>query len=357
MLKIVTIIGARPQFIKAANLSRHILQSKNISEIIIHTGQHYDDNMSEIFFNELEIPFPNYKLTLGGLSHGAMTGRMIEEIEKILIKEKPEFVVVYGDTNSTLAGAIAASKLNIKIAHIEAGLRSYNNKMPEEINRIIVDRISNILFCPNKRALNNLKKEGYHNTPSKLLNVGDIMFEGINFYKNKLEEYNFEKMNSPFILATIHREENIKNKTSFENIFKSLRHISENHNIIIPLHPRTKDKIKKESIDTGKIEFIEPVGYIKMIDLINKSFLIITDSGGMQKEAFFLKKPCITLREETEWNELIQNKVNILVGSDYNKILNALNLSWHDPKGFDKNMYGDGKTSEKIIKSLLNFYL
>jgi len=355
VLKIVTIIGARPQFIKAANLSRHILQSKKISEIIIHTGQHYDNNMSEIFFNELGIPLPDYKLKLGGLSHGAMTGRMIEEIEKILIKEKPEFVVVYGDTNSTLAGAIAASKLNIKIAHIEAGLRSFNNQMPEEINRIVVDRISSILFCPNKRALNNLKKEGYQNTTSKLLNVGDIMFEGINFYKNKLEEYNFEKINFPFILATIHREENIINTTSFKNIFKSLSHISENNKVIFPLHPRTKNKIKNESINTGKIEFIEPVGYIKMIDLINKSYLIITDSGGMQKEAFFLKKPCVTLREETEWSELVENKVNVLVGSNYDKILSAFNLNWHDPSGFEKNLYGDGKTSEKIIKTLLNF--
>ena len=350
-MKLLTIIGARPQFIKAGTLSRYILQQDNIEEILVHTGQHYDDKMSDIFFEELEIPKPDYNLNIGGLSHGAMTGQMIEKLEPILIKEKPDWVIIYGDTNSTLAGAITAKKLNIKIAHIEAGLRSYNIQMPEEVNRIIADRVSNFLFCPTQIAVSNLQKEAFENFDTQILNVGDIMYEGSLFY-SKLKKQPSEISEKTFILATLHRAENTDSKEKLKSILSALNHLAKSINIILPIHPRTKSKIKEFNLMFDNIQFINPVGYLEMNWLLHECEYVITDSGGLQKEAYFFKKPCITLRGETEWKELIDNKVNLLVGHDYDFILESSNLNWVDYLAFDKMLYGDGNTSEMIIQAL-----
>ena len=360
-MKILTIIGARPQFIKAGSLSREVLRQKaqgvNISEIIVHTGQHYDASMSDIFFEQMHIPKPDYFLGIGGKSHGAMTGQMIEKIEEILIAEKPEWVVVFGDTNSTLAGAIAASKLHIKIAHIEAGLRSFNMKMPEEINRILTDRISTLLFCPTEQAVRNLLEEGYSKFKCSLVNAGDIMFDGAIYYKQ------FEKkpeINIPanFALSTIHRAENTDNEVKLRGIFNALAKISASKPVVMPLHPRTVGKIKKYSIETGKIKIIDPVGYLEMLWLISHSDLILTDSGGLQKEAFFFQKPCITLREETEWVELVECGANMLVGAETTVILDAFNhLSQNiEVDSFEKQqLYGDGNSAKIIIENMLKY--
>ena len=350
-MKLLTIIGARPQFIKAGTLSRYILQQDNIEEILVHTGQHYDDKMSDIFFEELEIPKPDYNLNIGGLSHGAMTGQMIEKLEPILIKEKPDWVIIYGDTNSTLAGAITAKKLNIKIAHIEAGLRSYNIQMPEEVNRIIADRVSNFLFCPTQIAVSNLQKEAFENFETQILNVGDIMYEGSLFY-SKLKKQPSEVSEKTFILATLHRAENTDSKEKLKSTLSALNHLAKSINIILPIHPRTKSKIKEFNLMFDNIQFINPVGYLEMNWLLHECEYVITDSGGLQKEAYFFKKPCITLRGETEWKELIDNKVNLLVGHDYDFILESSNLNWVDYLAFDKMLYGDGNTSEMIIQAL-----
>jgi UDP-GlcNAc3NAcA epimerase len=352
-MKILTILGARPQFIKAGTLSRCIKQTSNIQEVIVHTGQHYDVNMSEVFFEELQIPKPDYNLSLGALSHGAMTGRMIEEIEKVAIIEQPDWIVVYGDTNSTLAGAIVASKLHILLVHIEAGLRSYNMKMPEEVNRILTDRISNILFTPTETASANLKREGYENsTFSKVEYSGDIMFEGAKYYSEFARKPKVELPNN-FILSTIHRAETTDNDENIKNVVAALNTISKTVPVVVPLHPRTKKIIEDKNID---IEFtvIEPVGYLEMIWLIKNCQGVITDSGGLQKEAFFFGKMCITMRTETEWVELIELGVNQLVGYDTGKIVSASKKIYDFPK-LDVYPYGKGNTSEIIINTMLNF--
>ena len=351
-IKLLTVLGARPQFIKAGVLSRNISFLDDFEEIVVHTGQHYDKNMSDIFFSQLKLSKPHYSLNSGGKSHGEMTGYQIIEIEKILRVEKPNYVVVYGDTNSTLAGALAAVKLQIPVVHIEAGLRSNNLEMPEEINRILVDRISKILFCPTDQSLKNLNQEGFEKFKIKLINVGDIMFEGALFYeemKVKPKEISQEK---DFILATFHRQENTNDTEKLENIISAFKKIAKIKLIIVPLHPRTRAIIEENKIDTRGIKFINPVSYLEMIWLLKKCMIVITDSGGLQKEAYFFKKPCITLREETEWVELVDLKANILVGADEKKIFDALKLDWFYPDAFNEKMYGDGNTSSEIIKYL-----
>lgn len=352
-MKILTILGARPQFIKAGTLSRYISQLSNIEEVIIHTGQHYDVNMSEIFFEELKIPKPDYNLSLGALSHGAMTGRMIEEIEKVALKEQPDWIVVYGDTNSTLAGAIVASKLHIKLAHIEAGLRSYNMNMPEEVNRVLTDRVSNILFTPTITASDNLKKEGYQNLNfSKVVFSGDIMYEGAKYYSKFALKPNYDLPKS-FILSTIHRAETTDNDDNLRSVISALNIISRTTQVVVPIHPRTKKIIRDKNIN---IEFIliEPVGYLEMIWLIKNCNGVITDSGGLQKEAFFFDKKCITMRTETEWVELVELGVNELVGYDIEKIILASSKLDNFPK-LNVNPYGQSNTSEIVISSMLNF--
>ena len=356
-MKILTILGARPQFIKAGAVSREIRkqqkEGKNIEEIIVHTGQHYDKNMSDVFFEELQIPKPYYFLGVGGKSHGAMTGEMIIKLEEVMQKEKPDVVLVYGDTNSTLAGAIAASKLHIPIAHVEAGLRSFNMNMPEEINRILTDRVSKWLFCPTETAVKNLKNEGFENFSCKIINSGDVMQDGAMFYKN-LAKKPLCEIKDDFILCTIHRAENTDNENRLKNIFEALNNIAKEKQIILPLHPRTKKILKNLKINFENLTIIEPVGYLEMVWLIDNCRLVMTDSGGLQKEAYFFKKPCITLRDETEWVELVDIGANVLVGADKKKILNTFkNNSKFEIQNLKLNLYGNGRASEKIVKELL----
>ncbi len=366
-MKIVTILGARPQFIKAGTVSRAIMQhnqlevgSEKLEEVIVHTGQHFDANMSDIFFDEMKIPKPDYNLNINGLSHGAMTGQMLEKIEEVLLKEKPDWVMVYGDTNSTIAGALAASKLHIKVAHVEAGLRSFNMNMPEEVNRILTDRISNILFCPTQSAVANLEKEGYGTLDIKIVKNGDVMQDGALFYKDlavKPEEVESSKLEAgSYVLCTIHRAENTDDPKRLKDIFEALNEIAEETKIILPLHPRTKAILKSSDfqLDSSNLIIIEPIGYLKMVYLIKNAKLIMTDSGGLQKEAFFFEKPCITLRDETEWVELIENRFNVLAGADKEKIIDLYkNFEFND--NFSIDLYGGGKASEAIVNELLGF--
>ena len=351
-MKIVTILGARPQFIKAGTVSREIAKYNVIEEVIVHTGQHYDANMSDVFFNEMHIPKPNYFLGIGGKSHGAMTGQMIEKIEEVLLVEKPDWVIVYGDTNSTLAGAIVASKLHIKLAHIEAGLRSFNMKMPEEVNRILTDRVSNILFCPTNTSVENLENEGFNNFECTIVKSGDVMQDGAMFYKN-LSRKPLCTIDAHYVLSTIHRAENTDNIERLTSIIEALNEINRDKQVILPLHPRTKKMIEEHKLQIN-FTLIEPVGYLEMVWLIEHCDMVMTDSGGLQKEAFFFKKPCITLRDETEWMELITNGFNILVGSDKDKIIERYR-HYHFNNSFNLNLYGNGIASTKIVTELCHF--
>lgn len=355
-MKLVTVVGARPQFVKASALSREIKKHSDVEEVIIHTGQHFDPNMSDVFFKELEIPAPKYQLDINSLTHGAMTGRMLEQIEKILIGEKPDYVIVYGDTNSTLAGALAASKLHIKIAHIEAGLRSFNMAMPEEINRILTDRISDILFCPTTTAIHNLHQEGMENCNNKIVLCGDIMYDAALFYKAKsdLESTVLQDLNltgNGFVLATIHRQENTDDPMRLANIIEALNDIHRHTQVIVPLHPRTKKIIESKEINTH-FTIIDPVGYLDMISLTSHAAVVITDSGGLQKEAYFFSKYCITLRDQTEWVELVDGGFNVLAGADKKSISEAYHHFLDSNIVFDNALYGDGHAAAKILKEL-----
>lgn len=348
-MKILTILGARPQFIKAGSISREIVKHNRVREIILHTGQHYDVNMSDIFFEEMKIPKPNYFLGIGGKSHGAMTGQMIEKIEEVALKENPDIIMVYGDTNSTLAGALVASKLSIKLVHIEAGLRSFNMKMPEEINRILTDRVSNFLFCPTDAAMENLKNEGFGNFDCKIIKSGDVMQDGALFYKKFAKKPKY-KVSDKFVLSTIHRAENTNDLVRLKDIIEALNTINKKMEVVLPLHPRTKKIVEKNNIF---IDFtvIDPLGYLEMVWLIDNCSMIMTDSGGLQKEAFFFEKPCLTLRDETEWVELVQNRFNILVGANKNKIIDCFEKREFN-LDFDVNLYGGGTASKKIVDEI-----
>lgn len=353
-MKILTVVGARPQFIKAAAVSHSFKENKNIDEVILHTGQHYDIGMSDIFFNELKIPKPKYNLNLGGLSHGAMTGRMLEEIEKICFKEEPEVVLVYGDTNSTIAGALAAKKLHIKVAHVEAGLRSYNMKMPEEINRILTDRISDYLFCPTDAAVLNLKNEGVEKETITVSNVGDVMYDAVKLFSEKSKRPDIE-LQKEFILCTIHRAENTDHPERLSSIFNAVNKISQQRQVVLPIHPRTKKIISDSNLKLSRnISFIEPVSYFEMLYLLSQASVIMSDSGGLQKEAYFMKKPCITLRDETEWIELIENGSNVLAGASTAKILESYFDLLDKDLDFSKMFYGDGYAGKKISSLLLS---
>ena len=309
-MKILTVVGARPQFVKAAVMSREFSNSNEINEVIVHTGQHFDHNMSAIFFEELSIPKPDHYLAIGGMSHGKMTGRMLEMLEDLMLIEQPDAVLVYGDTNSTLAAALAASKIHIPVMHVEAGLRSFNMRMPEEINRIITDRLSSILFCPTQIAMDNLVNEGYEKDTERIINVGDIMLDASLYYNERLPVDDSLK-GKRFVLCTIHRAENTDDPIVLKNIVDSLNEIHQEIEVIIPLHPRTREKLKDFGLNL-KVTMISPASYIDMIKLIKSSSLIITDSGGLQKEAYFFKKKCVTIREQTEWVELIDAGANVL---------------------------------------------
>ena len=357
MKKIVTIVGARPQFVKAAVVSR-ALAKFGIGEVIIHTGQHFDENMSAVFFEEMQIPKPKYNLEISNLGHGAMTGRMLEKIEKILILEKPDLVLVYGDTNSTLAGALAASKLHIRVGHVEAGLRSFNNQMPEEINRILTDRIASILFCPTTTAIENLRKEGYDNFDCQVINSGDVMQDAAQFYAEISDQRStiIEKLQlgkQPFVLATIHRQENTDDPLKLKNIFDALNEISTTERVVLPIHPRTRNILVQAGIKSS-FEPIDPVGYLDMIQLLKNCNMVLTDSGGLQKEAYFFQKHCITLRDETEWTELVEQGYNLLAGNNQAGILEAYHKLKSKSSDFSQNLYGNGHASETIAKLLAN---
>lgn len=351
MKKIITIVGARPQFIKAATLSRQF-QLQGIDEKIIHTGQHFDSNMSDVFFEEMEIPKPAYQLDIHGVSHGAMTGRMLEGIEQILQVEKPEGVLVYGDTNSTLAGALAASKLHIPVIHVEAGLRSYNMQMPEEINRILTDRISGVLFCPTDTAVENLKREGFDNMPVQIIKNGDVMQDAAIYYAQKaqLKSDIIRKTGiKKFVLATIHRQENTDNPENLKQIIDGLTEINKQVQVVVPLHPRTRN-ILAQNYHLPEFTIIDPVGYFDMIMLLKNCDMVITDSGGVQKEAFFFEKHCITLREQTEWVELVNNGYNKLVGSNTQLLREAFAYFSNKTSDFSLDLYGKGKAAEKAAE-------
>jgi UDP-GlcNAc3NAcA epimerase len=324
--------------------------------VIVHTGQHFDDNMADIFFRQMDIPEPRYNLGINSLSHGAMTGRMLEEIEKVLVKEKPSAVVVYGDTNSTLAGALAASKLHIPVAHVEAGLRSFNMKMPEEINRILTDRISDFLFCPTETAILNLNEEGYENFPSKVVLSGDVMYDVALYYSqisslksNIIQKLKLEQR--PFVLATLHRQENTDDPVRLSGILEALNQLSDSFRIVLPLHPRTKNIIARNSY-TLNFEPIDPVGYFDMMELLKHCSFVITDSGGLQKESYFFTKHCLVARDETEWTELVDLEYNFLVGADKTNIVQKSMEVRNIVRSFDERPYGNGVAAKKIARIL-----
>lgn len=354
MQKILTIIGARPQFIKAATVSREFRKS-GIEEIIVHTGQHFDANMSDIFFTEMDIPEPQYHLEVNSLGHGAMTGRMLEKIEEVLLKEKPDGVLVYGDTNSTLAGALAASKLHIPVAHVEAGLRSFDMRMPEEINRILTDRISKLLFCPTQTAVKNLEKEGFKNFKCQIEQPGDVMYDAVLFYRQKAKEVSSivkreSLKKNGFALVTLHRAENTSDPERLKSICTALNEIHKTLPVVMPLHPRTKGFLKSLNLRLD-VNVIEPVGYFDMLSLIENCKLVLTDSGGLQKEAYFFEKFCLTLRDQTEWVELVEAGANEIVGADTEKILAGFRKN-QDIAIKSTSLYGDGYAARKIVEKL-----
>ncbi len=380
MIKILTILGARPQFIKATALHREIEANwkDQIREVVVHTGQHYDTNMSEVFFEELEMPNPAYNLGIGSASHAKQTGAMLSALEEIILREKPDAVLVYGDTNSTLAGALVAAKLQIPLIHVEAGLRSFNKSMPEEINRIVCDHCSTLLFTPTKAGLKNLKREGIVNADQqniqassdhpRVYHCGDVMFDNTLHYSETAEKYipwlnetGLEK--GKYILATIHRENNTDNIERLQSILSAMRDLGakENLQIAFPVHPRTSKmmelipdmKFLKTIKNNKNIKLIPPASFLQMMLLEKHCVLVMTDSGGVQKEASFLKKPCITLRHETEWVELVESGVNILADADESKIKNAFDLFKNKNELNFPTVFGDGKAAKFICSKLV----
>lgn len=353
--KIITVVGARPQFIKAAVVSRALLEFTNTAEEkIIHTGQHFDTNMSDIFFEELDIPRPHFHLGVGGGTHGQNTGRMMEKIEAVLLEEKPSVVLVYGDTDSTLAGAVAAVKLHIPVAHVEAGLRSFNKKMPEEINRILTDHAADILFTPTATATAHALAEGI--AREKIQQVGDVMYDAAIYYASKGDGSILNRLaltSRQFILTTLHRAENVDDKTRMHQILSGLA--ESGLPVVLPMHPRTKKRMQEFGLLVpNNIRIIEPVGYLDMIVLEQNAALIATDSGGVQKEAYFHQTPCITLRDETEWVELVDCGANILTGAHANKIQTAIHQSLNaSAQLFSQQLYGSGHAGHLIAKALL----
>ncbi len=367
-MKICTIIGARPQFIKSSVVSEKITElnekeSISVEEVIVHTGQHYDRVMSEVFFDELGIPKEKYNLKIGSANHGEQTGQMLLEIEKVLKIENPDWVLVYGDTNSTLAGALSAVKLNIPVAHVEAGMRSFNRRMPEEINRVVSDHICQLNLCSTQVAMDNLKNEGREKTAFL---VGDVMYDCSLKFENLAEKsfgnkvfsgLNINKNN--YILMTCHRAENTDVKLRLTQIVEAINEIAENTDIVFPIHPRTELYLNKFNLSfSEKVKVIPPVSYFEMLLLEKNAQLILTDSGGIQKEAFFFKVPCVTMRDETEWVETVELGANIIVGSDKGRIKSAILDFCKDShllkNGIINNPYGDGNAAEKIVKILIN---
>jgi len=357
-LQIVTVVGARPQFIKAAAVSRCMMSTNDttLTEKIVHSGQHYDHGMSDIFFQELGIPQPWKNLEVGSGTHAMQTARIMIGLEELLLEQRPNVLIVYGDTNSTIAGSLVASKLGIPIAHVEAGLRSYNRTMPEEINRVVADHLASLHFCPSNAAAENLAREGITNNVHV---VGDVMRDMVNHYGNLGADVDLSNgvydSESPFILATIHRAENTDNINRLAGIVGALNEIP--LNVIWPVHPRTVDRLKKYGIRTGKIQTIDPISYRQMVGLQQRARLIVTDSGGVQKEAYWLRKPCVTVRDETEWTELVDAGVNVVTGSDPSKILAAVWDFLGEEYVFSAadDIYGSVGASARIVKHLVQW--
>lgn len=378
MIKILTIIGARPQIIKAAALSRTIKNgfSDKIEEKILHTGQHYDENMSEVFFKEMGIPTPHFNLNIGSGKHGEQTAKMIAGIEEILVNESFDAVVVFGDTNSTLAGAVAASKIHIPIVHIEAGLRSFNMAMPEEINRIVCDQLSTLLFAPTETAVKNLENEGFFTSNAKfkdgnkrqVFHSGDIMYDNSLYFAEIAEQktdilQRLKIENQQFVLATIHRDNNTDNPERLTEIVEALLEIAEKTKIVLPLHPRTKkllpQNLLKEVYDklqvNSNIIIIPPASFFEIIVLEKHSQLIMTDSGGLQKEAYFFKKPCVILRPETEWVEIVEQQAGIITDADKKLIVNAFNKLIQSKPNFSP-VFGDGHSAEFTLNKIVETF-
>jgi UDP-GlcNAc3NAcA epimerase len=382
MKKLLTIIGARPQIIKAAALNRAIRTkfSEHLTEVLVHTGQHYDHGMSDVFFEEMGIPQADYNLEIGSGSHGQQTGKMLDAIEDIINKEKPDALVIYGDTNSTLAGALAAAKIHVPVIHIEAGLRSFNKRMPEEVNRITADHASTLLYSPTKAGLTNLNKEGFLNLEDAqkrgkadidnpyVFHCGDLMFDNTIFYSDKANEYEslFKKYGiekSNYVLSTIHRPQNTDNIDVLSGILNALNEISleDDVQMVLPLHPRTANKIAntdnpfiKKVQSNPNFKIIEPVGFLEIILLEKNARLIMTDSGGVQKEAFFVERPCVILRPETEWTEIVESGCALLAGADTVKIKNGYRHFQENPITEYPQVFGDGRAAEFICQSIID---
>ncbi|MDC0200892.1 UDP-N-acetylglucosamine 2-epimerase (non-hydrolyzing) [Verrucomicrobia bacterium] len=351
-MKCVTVLGARPQFVKAAPVSAAMIDA-GTDEVLVHTGQHFDYEMSQVFFDELNIPEPKYNLAISGGSHGRMTGRMLEAVEAVIEKERPDCILVYGDTNSTLSGSLAAAKLHVPVAHMEAGIRSYNKNMPEEINRILTDHVSSLLLCPSDTAVVNLQKEGINDG---VMMVGDVMADAAMLanrivkddpdYLPKIEGFDWDQ---GYDLLTLHRAENTDKKSRIESIFEALNNIE--NPLIFPIHPRTRNEIAKADIFLAdNIITCEPLSYLSMTALMNRALRVFTDSGGLQKEAYWAQKPCITLREETEWIETLKDNANQLVGANTQLILEAVEKS--NSATFQSALYGDGNSAPRCVSAI-----
>ena len=353
MRRIVTVVGARPQFIKAAAVSRALRAEPGMEEILVHTGQHYDENMSNVFFEELDIPKPDYHLGIGSGTHGSQTGRMLEVIERVLLDERPDRVLVYGDTNSTLAGALAAAKLHVPVDHVEAGLRSFNRHMPEEINRVLTDHASDLLFAPTDAAVENLRREGIAEHRVQL--VGDVMYDAALYYGAKAERQSrvLEQLSlrsKGYILATVHRAENTDDPARLHAIFDGLECVAQDMPVVLPLHPRTRRCLSLLRIKAASINLIEPVGYLEMVMLEKNAAVIATDSGGVQKEAFFYRVPCVTLRDETEWVETVDSGWNHLIPADEKLIYETIKNA--EAPGLAPPFYGKGTSAQNIARIL-----
>jgi UDP-GlcNAc3NAcA epimerase len=360
-MKVLTIVGARPQFIKAAAVSRALRKVRGIREVLVHTGQHYDENMSDVFFRELEIPRPDFDLGIGSGTHGRQTGRMMAAIETAIVKTRPDWVLVYGDTNSTLAGALAAAKLKVPLAHVEAGLRSFNRAMPEELNRIVADHVSDLLFAPTRTAVANLLREGI--PARRIARVGDVMYDASLFYAAKAEKESriLDRLDlSPagYVLATIHRAENTDDPARLQRIVNALRRLASQVPVVMPVHPRTRKALKALGAAKQRhpgLRLIPAVGYLDMVMLERKARLIVTDSGGVQKEAFFYRVPCITLRDETEWTELVEAGWNIVLSpgrTDLGRRLPSTAARFGHPRRTVRP-YGRGNAAESLVARLL----
>lgn len=358
MKKILTIVGARPQFVKAAMLSNALRSSARLEEVIVHTGQHYDPSMSDVFFEQLGIPVPEYALGIAGGGHGEMTGRMLIALEPVMHKEAPDFVLVYGDTNSTIAGSLTAAKLHIPIAHVEAGLRSFNRRMPEEVNRVLTDHMSELLFCPTENAVQNLMAEGIE---SGVHLVGDIMFDAaLHFGRIAKDSIKYglhhQLPAAGYVLATIHRQENTDDPQKLTRIVHALATLSKEIPVVLPLHPRTRDRLAAmgftDCLRCKGMNVIEPLGYLEMLAMEQAAGLIVTDSGGVQKEAYFFKVPCLTLRDQTEWGELVSMGWNRLVDVLNENIVDVARQSIGSRGGDQSSPYGRGDTAMQIVKHI-----